>query len=161
MKARRTILYPTDFSKASIPAFTTAMALAKSTRATLTILHVIVPIVPLVPEQFLDTATWARIDRKAREWGYARLGRLAARARRRGLRVTTFLYEGDPSRHIVATARGVRAGFVVMGTHGRRGISRFLMGSVAERVVALAPCPVVTVRLPEFRHSPGTGVAAA
>lgn len=80
-----------------------------------------VPIVPLVPEQFLDTATWARIDRKARAWGYERLGRLAAIARKRGLRVTTVLCEGDPSRHIVVTARGVRASFVVMGTHGRRG----------------------------------------
>jgi nucleotide-binding universal stress UspA family protein len=146
MSASRTILYPTDFSNASRRAFATAMTLAKTMRATLTILHVIVPIVPLVPEQFLDTATWARIDRKAREWGYARLGRLAARARKRGLRVTTVLCEGDPSRHIVATARGLRASFVVIGTHGRRGISRFLLGSVAERAVALAPCPVVTVR---------------
>jgi nucleotide-binding universal stress UspA family protein len=146
MDSSRTILYPTDFSSASRRAFTTAMALAKTTRAPLTILHVIVPIVPLVPEQFFDSATWARIDRKAREWGYQRLGRMAARARARGLRVTTVLCEGDPSRHIVATARGLRAGFVVMGTHGRRGVSRFLLGSVAERVVALAPCPVVTVR---------------
>jgi nucleotide-binding universal stress UspA family protein len=146
MSASRTVLHPTDFSNASRAAFTTAMTLAQTTRATLTILHVIVPIVPLVPEQFLDTATWARLDRKAREWGYARLRQLAARARKRGLRVTTLLCEGDPSRHIVITARGCRAGFVVMGTHGRRGISRFLLGSVAERVVALAPCPVVTVR---------------
>jgi nucleotide-binding universal stress UspA family protein len=151
MNASRTILYPTDFSSASRPAFTTAMTLAKTTRATLTILHVIVPIVPLVPEQFLDTATWARIDRRAREWGYTQLGRLAARARKRGLRVTTVLCEGDPSRHIVATARGLPAGFVVMGTHGRRGISRFLMGSVAERVVALSSCPVVTVKGPSGR----------
>ena len=154
MHASRPVLCPTDFSNASQPAFTSAMTLVKARRATLMILHVIVPIVPLVPEQFLDTATWARIDRKTRDWGYTQLGRLAARARRRGLRVTTVLCEGDPSRHIVATARGLRAGFVVLGTHGRRGISRFLMGSVTERVVALAPCPAARIVkvAASFRH---------
>lgn len=142
----RKILYPSDFSSASRRAFTTAMTMAKANRATLTILHVLVPIVPLVPEQYLDTATWTRINAQARRWGYAQLARIAARARKSGLRVTTLLLEGDPSPHIVRAARGMRADFVVMGTHGRTGFSKFLLGSVAERVIATASCPVVTVR---------------
>jgi nucleotide-binding universal stress UspA family protein len=142
----RRVMYPTDFSTASRRAFATAMTLAKRSRATLTIVHVIVPIVPLVPEQYLDTRTWARIDVQARRWAYARLGRLAARARAAGIRVTSLLFEGDPSRHIVKAARAMRTDFVVMGTHGRTGFSRLLLGSVAERVIAAVPCPVVVVR---------------
>jgi nucleotide-binding universal stress UspA family protein len=53
---------------------------------------------------------------------------------------------GDPSSQIVRTARSLRADMIVLGTHGRRGVSRFLLGSVAERVIATAPCPVLTVR---------------
>jgi nucleotide-binding universal stress UspA family protein len=146
MAGIRRILYPSDFSRASRRAFTTAMAMAKANRAALTILHVIVSIVPLVPEQYLDTATWTRIDAQTRRWGYAQLARLAARARKSGLRVTTLLLEGDPSQHIVRASRSTKAGLVVMGTHGRKGLSRFFLGSVAERVVATARCPVVTVR---------------
>lgn len=142
----RKILYPSDFSSASRHAFTTAMTMAKATRATLTILHVVVPSVPLVPEQYLDASVWERIDAQARRWGLAQLARSAVRARKIGLRVTTLLLEGDPPQRIVGTARRMRADFVVMGTHGREGISKFLLGSVAERVIATAPCPVVTVR---------------
>ena len=142
----RRILYATDFSSASRRAFATAMALAKANRATLTILHVIVPIAPLVPEQYLDTMAWARLDVQARRWGHAQLARLAARARKIGLRVTTLLLEGDPSRHILRAARGMGVDFVVMGTHGRTGFSKFLLGSVAERVIATASCAIVTVR---------------
>jgi nucleotide-binding universal stress UspA family protein len=140
------VIYPADFSSASRRAFATAVSLAKSNRATLTIVHVVVPIVPLVPEQYLDTATWARIDTQARQWGNQRLARLAERARKKGVRVATLLLEGDPSQHIVRAARSTHADFIVMGTHGRRGWSRVLLGSVAARVVATAPCPVVTVR---------------
>lgn len=122
------------------------MAMATSNGAGLTILHVIVPIVPLVPEQYLDTATWTRIDAQARRWGYAQLARLAARARKSGLRVTTLLLEGDPAQHIVRASRSTKADLVVMGTHGRKGFSKFFLGSVAERVIATAPCPIVTVR---------------
>jgi len=53
---------------------------------------------------------------------------------------------GDPSAQIVRTARSTRADLIVIGTHGRRGVSKFLLGSVAERVIATAPCPVLTVR---------------
>jgi nucleotide-binding universal stress UspA family protein len=142
----RQILYPSDFSSASHRAFATAMTMAKATGAKVTILHVVVPSVPLVPDQYLDASVWARIDAQARRWGSAQLARSAVRARKIGVRVTTLLLEGDPPRHIVGAARRMRADFVVIGTHGRTGISKFLLGSVAERMIATAPCPVVTVR---------------
>ena len=63
------------------------------------------------------------------------------RVRARGL-----LVEGVPADRIVRTARGRRAGMIVVGTHGRTGAARFFLGSVAGRVVATAHCPVLTVR---------------
>jgi nucleotide-binding universal stress UspA family protein len=56
---------------------------------------------------------------------------------------------GNPAREIVAAARELGVDVIVMGTHGRTGLSHALMGSVAERVVRLAPCPVLTLRAPE------------
>ena len=66
MAGIRRILLASDFSKASRKAFTTAVAMAKAHRATLTILHVIVPFTPIVPEQYIDTRSWEPIDREAR-----------------------------------------------------------------------------------------------
>ena len=142
----RRILYASDFSTTSRRAFLTAVAMAKSNRATLTILHVYVPIVPLVPEQYIESATWERIDTQARQWGQRQLARLAEKAKKTGVRVTSLLLLGDPAGQIVRAARSKRADLVVVGTHGRTGVSKFFLGSVAERVVATAPCPVVTVR---------------
>jgi nucleotide-binding universal stress UspA family protein len=68
------------------------------------------------------------------------------RAKKSGIRVAATMVTGDPSAQIVRTARSTRADLIVIGTHGRRGVSKFLLGSVAERVIATAPCPVLTVR---------------
>jgi nucleotide-binding universal stress UspA family protein len=62
--------------------------------------------------------------------------------------VQSFLVRGDPATEIVALARNYPCDVIVMGTHGRTGLGRLLMGSVAEKVVRNAPCPVVTVKSP-------------
>jgi universal stress protein A len=146
MSAIRHVLYATDFSSASRRAFKTAAAMAKASRARLTILHVIVPLVPLVPEQYLDPTTLARLDAETRRWSERRLATLADQAKRAGARAATLVRHGNPAAEIVRAARGARADLVVLGTHGRQGLSKFFVGSVASRVVATAPCPVVTVR---------------
>src|SRR5262245_59069946 len=64
------------------------------------------------------------------------------------VRVAHRLEDGDPARAIVQVAREVPCDLIILGTHGRRGLARLLMGSVAEQVVRKAPCPVVTVRTP-------------
>jgi nucleotide-binding universal stress UspA family protein len=74
------------------------------------------------------------------------LGRLVANARKSGIRVKGLLLEGIPHDRIVRAARSTRADLVVLGTHGRTGLGRLFLGSVAARVVTLAPCPVLTVR---------------
>ena len=142
----RRILFASDFSKASGKAFTTALTLAKANRATLTILHVIVPFMPIVPEQYINTATWEQIDSQARRWSQQQLARLTEKAKKAGIRVVGLLLEGDPAQQITRAARSKRADVLVVGTHGRTGLTKFFVGSVAGRVVATASCPVVTVR---------------
>ena len=146
MKRIRRVLYASDFSTASRRAMTTAVALAKSLDANLTIISVLAPLVPVVPEQYFDAATLDRLDERARHWSGRQLARLAAAAKRAGVKVTTILRQGDPASEIVRAGRSTRADLIVVGTHGRRGLSKILLGSVAERVVASAPCPVLTVR---------------
>ena len=146
MRRIRRVLYASDFSQASARAFQTAIALAKASQARLMIVHVVVPFVPVVPEQYVDPATVDRLDAEAREWARRSLDKLALRASKTAGRVAVFLREGDPAQQIVRAARANRADLIVVGTHGRRGFSRLILGSVAERVVGTASCPVVTVR---------------
>jgi nucleotide-binding universal stress UspA family protein len=146
MKPIRRILCATDFSTASRGASTTAVTMAKSLHARLTILHVIAPVVPPAPERFVDAMTLDRLLAEARRWALRQLAKLARAAGKRGIRATTLVRLGDPAEQIVRAARSTGADVIVIGTHGRRGWSKFLLGSVAERVVATARCPVVTVR---------------
>jgi nucleotide-binding universal stress UspA family protein len=75
-----------------------------------------------------------------------RLDALVARAKKAGVRATGLLLEGVAAEQIVRAARGRRASMIVMGTHGRTGLARLFLGSVAQRVVGGAPCPVMMVR---------------
>ena len=142
----RRILCASDFSKTSGKALISAIDLAKANRARLTILHAHVPIVPLVPEQYLEASTWDRVDTETRRWAERQVEKLTEKARKRGVRASAMMVTGDPAQQIVRMARSKRADLIVVGTHGRRGFSKFFLGSVAERVIATAPCPVMTVR---------------
>jgi nucleotide-binding universal stress UspA family protein len=145
MKRIRRVLYATDFSATSRRALDTALTLARSQNARLTMLFVLGPVV-LMPEQPIDALTLNRLEKQAREWSARRLATLAARARKAGVRASVLLRDGDPADQIVRTCRSTKSDLIVMGTHGRRGLQKFLLGSVAGRVIAAAPCPVVTVR---------------
>ena len=145
MKQIRRILHATDLSPASRRAFDTALAIAKSLNARLTIAYVLAPVVT-VPDQYIDAATLDRLDQQARQWSTQHLDRLAARAKKAGVQATVVLRDGDPADQIVRACRAAKADLIIVGTHGRRGLPKFFLGSVAERVVSTAPCPVVTVR---------------
>jgi nucleotide-binding universal stress UspA family protein len=84
----------------------------------------------------------------AREWATGAVEEWTAKARAEGCRARAVLRTGAPYQEIVALATDERADLIVIGTHGRGGINRVLLGSVADRVVRLAPCPVLTVREP-------------
>jgi nucleotide-binding universal stress UspA family protein len=140
------VLFATDFSTASVNAFNTALSLTKGNGGTLTILHVRTPFMPIAPDQYLAIQTWREIDLESREWTKRELAKLVTKAEKAGIRTTGLMAEGQPAGQIVRTARSKRADLLVVGTHGRTGFTRLLLGSVAMRVVATASCPVVTVR---------------
>jgi nucleotide-binding universal stress UspA family protein len=146
MNRLRRILHATDFSPASRRAFATALTLARPAHAKLTIVYVMPPTLPTVPEQYLDAVTVDRLDRQAREWSGRQLKKLADRAKRAGVIAKPLFRDGDAVDQIVRAARRERSDLIVVGTHGRHGLPKFILGSVAERVVRLAPCPVLTVR---------------
>ena len=148
------ILHASDFSPASRSAFTMARVLAKRLGARLILFHAYESVAPLAMGMgtpmmpLAGPASGAIVDRlraTAITTGERGLERLAARARRDGLRVSKRLAAGAPASAIVRAARKERAAMVVLGTHGRTGLPRLLLGSVAERVIRTAACPVVTV----------------
>ena len=142
----RHILFASDFSKASRRAFATAIKTAKASGATLTIVHVIAPFVPIGPDQYIGPDTWEEIDERARRWGMRQLQALAARAKAAGVRAKILLGEGHAAREVTRIARKLHVDLVVIGTHGRTGFAKLLLGSVAGQVVATSKCPVMTVR---------------
>jgi nucleotide-binding universal stress UspA family protein len=152
MLAVRTILHPTDFSGPSRSALGLAWALARDYGARLIVVHVVAPpvvvsaegVAPLNPDEFRAAA---------RE----ELGRLAVPCA--DVPVERRLEEGDAAAEILRAARESNADLIVMGTHGRTGLSRLLMGSVAEQVVRRASCPVLTVKTP-WPAPPSSGTSA-
>ena len=141
MIALKRILVATDFGPAAEAALTYGRALAKNFGATLTVMH--------VAENFFLRATIA--DPHALKAAVARRleERLTAEDRR-ALHARAVLETSDqPADAITTYAKQAEIDLIVMGTHGRDGLAHFLVGSVAERVVRTASCPVLTVKHPE------------
>jgi nucleotide-binding universal stress UspA family protein len=135
-----TILFPTDFSESAKQAFALACSLARDCGARLIVLHVVPP--PVGHDELL-----ARRNPHEYYGGVWRALR-DLRAPDQNINVEHILKEGEPAQRILATAEDVRAGLIVIGTHGRTGLGRVLLGSVAEQVLRKAECPVLTVRMP-------------
>ncbi|MBI4254759.1 MAG: universal stress protein [Candidatus Rokubacteria bacterium] len=146
MKRFRKILHPTDFSKVSGAAFKKAVELARQERAALRLVHVLAPPAVLLEDSFMTAKTWAELTTAGRREAQRRLAPLLAKARKARVRASAAVLEGMVFEEIVREARRRRADLIVMGTHGRTGVARFFLGSVAARVLALARCPVLTVR---------------
>jgi nucleotide-binding universal stress UspA family protein len=140
----RPILHATDFSAASRPAFDVAVDLARHSHAPLLLLHVLNPMLPEVAD--VSPPTYEGLRASLRRWAEARMHRLVQRAQEAGVRVMTMIAEGKEADAIARVARGHHASQIVMGTHGRSGLTRLFLGSVASRVLAIGPCPVLTVR---------------
>ncbi|MFQ5839579.1 MAG: universal stress protein [Candidatus Methylomirabilales bacterium] len=144
MRIKR-VLHASDFSKASRPAFQLARDLAKAFKAQLVLFYAYEPPPRVMGEGYVPPALLQKMraaERKAAERKLARLMRSATRDR---IRVLTLLEEGRAAEAIVRAARRKRASLIVLGTRGRTGVARLLLGSVAERVVRTAHCPVLTV----------------
>jgi nucleotide-binding universal stress UspA family protein len=140
------VLHPTDFSSASGTAFRRAVAEARARKAPLLILHVLAPVVPIVGEGYISPAAYEQMSTAARAWAQKRLDRAVAKAKTARVRARGMLRDGVAHEQIARVAKAQHAKLIVMGTHGRTGVARFFLGSVAARVAATAPCPVLTVR---------------
>lgn len=145
----RNILVPVDFSECSREALRQAGDLAKRLGAQLTLLHVweIPPYIP--PEAMVGVPgqTAQTLSRTAHAHAEQQMRAFVDEAKTAGMPVDAELLEtGDPARTIVEVAERGGHDLIVIGTHGRTGFSHLLMGSVAEKVVRRAPCPVLSVR---------------
>lgn len=138
------ILVPTDGSPEVERAVSHAIELAGAHGATVHAIYVVnAASYTTLP---META-WEGVGDMLREDGQAALDRVTEQGEAAGVDVETALVEGSPSREIVRYAEETGCDLVVMGTHGRGGIDRLLLGSVAERVVRSSTVPVLTVRV--------------
>jgi nucleotide-binding universal stress UspA family protein len=139
------ILVPTDFSAGSERAWAEAGRLAARLGAELVLVHVLVE-TPLYSEGPFTMNRARDVFDAARGWAVKTLGEWTGTAAGEGLSARWVMRTGVPYKEIVGAAARERAELIVIGTHGRGGLDRALLGSVTDRVIRLAPCPVVTVR---------------
>jgi universal stress protein A len=141
MAPLHTILHPTDFSPRAECALQLACALARDYGARLVLLHV-APSPPLTyGEGVMPVDTGAYLREARDQLAALQLPADNVRAERR-------FESGEPALEIVRVAKDLKADLIVMGTHGRSGLSRILMGSTAEKVLRQATCPVLTMKMP-------------
>jgi len=140
MAAKRTILHPTDFSANSSQAFDVAVELARNRGAKLVVMHV-------APRPLTTLGGAEAIPPSSDELALGEAKATLAKFRPvEGVQLETKLEVGEAAPSIVRFARDAGCELIVMGTHGRGGLERLILGSVAEHVLRQAPCPVLTVR---------------
>ena len=139
------ILCATDFSEAGQAAEQQALELAGALGAELVYVHVSAETM-LYGEAAFAVADVQRVYDAQRRWAEDTLAARVTGAAQQGVAARSVLRVGVPFEQIVETAGAENADMLVMGTHGRTGLARLLMGSVAERVGRMGPCPVLTVR---------------
>lgn len=139
-------LVPIDFSAYADQALEYAIALAQKLQARLTLLHVIQPL-PISGADMGVALPYAYFEELETELRQA-LEEKLQRVHQAGLEGDYVLVHGTPFQAIIDTATAQHTDLIIMGTHGRTGLTHVLMGSVAERVVRLGPCPVLVTRAP-------------
>ena len=165
MMTLKNILVATDFSETSEAALVYARELAQAFGGTLHVLHVAGNIAASAIGVEGYTTDFIALQREVEESARKQLDGLVSEADRRALSAKTIvLTSNSPAQSIVSYAKDAHIDLVVVGTHGRGGMAHVLMGSVAERVVRMAPCPVLTVRHPAYESTlreAGLGAAHA
>jgi len=148
MKPFQRILVATDFSEASIPAWNRALSLAAENAGSLFVVHAYEP--PNAAQAtMVGPGVYEEWNQNLRTGAEKKLDVLVAEARKSGVQAHRGVAAGRVDEAIVKTAEELDIDLIVMGTHGRTGASLMFLGSVAARVMATAPCAVLTVRLPE------------
>jgi universal stress protein A len=141
------ILVPVDFSDTSLQALDYAIEFGKPFKPEIVVVFVVEPIYFTAPtDLYAPTANVGMLLDEQRRIGREQLARLGADLKKRRVEARTVLQTGTAFQVITDTAKRLKADLIVMATHGRTGLSHVLLGSVAERVVRTAQCPVLTVR---------------
>ena len=141
------ILYATDYSKASTRALAEAVALAKLNRAELLILHAIEPLSSYIAGDDIGGAElYMKLEDTTKQEAQNSMKKLMEKLGKLKINAKSLLVRGTAYDQIVKAAKSRRANLIVIGTHGRTGLSKLFMGSVAGKVVSMAHCPVLTVR---------------
>lgn len=137
----QTILHPTDFSDYSDLAFQLACSLARDHGARLVVVNVMSP--DIVRAEAHEIPVEVELSREAH------LEQLEQMQKRQSkIQIESKLMQGEPTNIILTMAKELPADLIVLGSHGRTGLSRLLMGSVAEEIVRKATCPVLVVKKP-------------
>jgi nucleotide-binding universal stress UspA family protein len=144
MQAIKKILAPIDFTETSNASVDYAMALAAAVGAVVSVVHVYQIPLYSFPDGVIVTSS--EIATKLSESAQKNLDAAVDARKRRGVPVSGILVNGSPAEEIVRVASAEKADLIVVGTHGRHGLSRALLGSVAEQVLRTAPVPVLAVR---------------
>ena len=148
----KNILVPVDFSACSDKALRYAMPLAEQNKAAITLLHVM----PSYVTGGLSTVDYVQLRGEMRASAENQLSALAAQEGKESVEIRFRTAEGDAATEITLGAKRLLADLMVISTHGRTGLTRALLGCVAEHVVRQAPCPVLVVRerVHEFVEAP-------
>jgi nucleotide-binding universal stress UspA family protein len=142
------IVVPTDFSDCAEGAWALAKRVAGSLGSEVVLAHILVEPIVYGDAALATDSTWQLFE-QGQKWVEEELEKWASAARAQGMTVRTIVRTGSANEEIVNLATDERAELIIMGTHGRTGLNRLLLGSVADRVIRLASCPVLTVRTPE------------
>jgi nucleotide-binding universal stress UspA family protein len=142
----RTILAPTDFSSHATCAVRYACALAERFGATLHLLHVLSDVVPAGPDPMVAAVLPPEYYRESEQAARKALAAILDPSWGRPAAVESSVRWGVPVDAVIEHAETHAVDLIVVATHGRTGLSHVLLGSVAERIVREAPCPVLTIR---------------
>jgi nucleotide-binding universal stress UspA family protein len=146
----RRILFPTDFSEHSEFAWAYALQFARGFSAGIHLLHVVTP-PPRLTEAYSLQFDPEKFVQASKAEAQAAMDRQIHPAQAEGVSVTSEIRVGVDFSEIIDAARKCEADLIVMATHGRTGLAHALLGSVAEKVVRKAPCPVLTIKHPAMR----------
>ena len=150
MIAIKNILVGTDFGEASGAALAYGRAFARAFGGTLHVLHVVDDVSTRAATAAGFGVDFEQVQREMEDAARTDLNALLSDEDRRDLRAkAVVLTSTTPALSIVQYARDAQVDLIVIGTHGRGAVSHLFLGSVAERVVRMAPCPALTVRHPE------------
>jgi nucleotide-binding universal stress UspA family protein len=144
------ILFPTDFSEGSFHALPYAVDLTKHYNARLYILHVVYDVFKAT-DTHIPHISADELYKEISEWANKEIDTCCIEEIRGLSNVEKVVLKGIPHEEIMKYAAEKQIDMIIIGTYGKKGLERFIFGSTAEKVVRNAPCPVMTVRIPEHR----------